>query len=55
MEIQIFEYLKDEKRFLHEIKNIFKVFKGVSLGEKLKKKQTQTLNNLIVRSFGTYL
>ena len=37
MEIQIFEYLKDEKRFLHEIKNTFKVFKGVSLGEKLKK------------------
>ena len=32
--IQKFEYLENEKRFLHEIKNIFHSFWRVSFGEK---------------------
>ena len=35
-EIQKFEYLKNEKRFLDEIKNIFHSFQGLSFGEKQK-------------------
>ena len=34
--LQKFEYLENEKCFLHKIKNIFIVFKGVSFGEKIK-------------------
>ena len=34
--LQKFEYLKNEKSFLDEIKNIFYSFKGLSLGEKIK-------------------
>ena len=30
------EYLKNEKRFFNEIKNIFIVFEGLSFGEKIK-------------------
>ena len=33
---QKFEYLKNKKSFLDEIKNIFIVFKGLSVGEKIK-------------------
>ena len=33
-EIQIFEYLENEKSFLDEIKNIFHSFEGHSSGEK---------------------
>ena len=36
MEIQKFEYLKNEKSFLDEIKSIFIVFKGLSYGVKIK-------------------
>ena len=42
MEIQIFEYLENEKSFLDEIKNI--VYEGLSFGEKIKfDKKTQAL------------
>ena len=34
MQIQKFEYLKNEKNFLDEIKNIFHSFSGLSFGEK---------------------
>ena len=34
MKIQIFEYLKNEKSFLDEIKKIFHSFEGPSFGEK---------------------
>ena len=34
--LQKFEYLENEKSFLDEIKNVFIVFEGLSLGEKLK-------------------
>ena len=50
METQKFEYLKNEKSFLDEIKIFFTVFEGLSFGEKYKfdKKQwTQTLTCLI--------
>ena len=35
-EIQKFEYFKNEKSFLDEIKNIFHSFQGLSFGEKQK-------------------
>ena len=34
--LQKFEYLKNEKTFLDEIKNIFIVFEGLSFDEKIK-------------------
>ena len=34
--MQKFEYLENEKSFLDEIKSIFKVFEGLSFGEKIK-------------------
>ena len=48
MEIQKFEYLKNEKGLLDEIKNIFHSFWRLSFGEKQKfdKKNTQVLNEL---------
>ena len=33
---QKFEYLEDEKSFLDEIKTFFKIFEGLSFGEKIK-------------------
>ena len=33
MKIQKIEYLENEKIFLDEIKNFFKVFEGLSFGE----------------------
>ena len=36
MKIQKFEYLKNEKSFLDEIKTFFIVSEGLSFGEKLK-------------------
>ena len=36
MEIQKFEYLKNEKSFLDEIKTFFIVFEGLSFDEKWK-------------------
>ena len=46
MEIQEFEYLENKKSFLVETKTFFKVFEGLSFGEKYKfdkKQQTQAL------------
>ena len=34
--LQKFEYLEKEESFLDEIKNIFKVFEGLSFGGKIK-------------------
>ena len=34
--LQKCEYLENEKSFLDEIKNIFHIFVGLSLGEKIK-------------------
>ena len=34
--LQKLEYLKNEKSFLDEIKNIFHSFEGLSFGEKVK-------------------
>ena len=34
--IQKIEYLENEKRFLDEMKNIFRVFEGLSYDEKQK-------------------
>ena len=49
-EIEKFEYLKNEKSFLDEIKNIFIVFEGLSFHEKSKfdkKWWTQVLSDHI--------
>ena len=36
MKIQKFEYLKNEKSFLDEIKSFFVVFEGLPFAEKIK-------------------
>ena len=38
--LQKFEYLKNEKSFFNEMKNIFIVFEGLSFGEKLQFNKT---------------